>query len=122
MTSADDMALAEIRKLAGDEIPEAVWDVVRNQVAEVGVRGLTGTARALVEGLVRKHGSHDQSSHGRGGKSQPTVRQIQSAATFLDNEGDVPSEQFAPTGIGSMSMDNAKRMIAHAKKLGWKED
>lgn len=82
-----------------------------------------------------KHGKHDQSSHagGRGGGKgrgdgkgkpsggAPTVRQMQDAAAFLDNFGDVGSEHFAPHGIGSMGPENARRMIDHAKKLGWRD-
>lgn len=115
------------------------WAEVEKQIIAVGIDGLDNTARLIVRGIVEKHGSHNQASHGRGrggggggkapakaesggGGGKVTVRQMQGAADFLDNYGDVGSEQFAPTGIGNMGASQAKRMVDHAKKLGWKED
>jgi hypothetical protein len=57
MTDADSQALKSMKKAADGLIPAEVWETVEKQAAEVGVLGLTGTARAIVEGLVRKHGS-----------------------------------------------------------------
>lgn len=133
MREADALVLEALREGVARNVDPDLWESVTKQVAEVGFRGLTGSARTLVESLVTKHGSHDQSSHGRGrgggsgdrgGKSggKPTVRQMQSAATFLDNQGDVPSEAFAPTGIGNMGESQARAMIDHARKLGWKDE
>lgn len=69
MNEADVIALEILRKVAGDDVPSELWAAVEKQVAEVGILGLTGTARLLVEGVVRKHGgsSHNQKDHGRGG-------------------------------------------------------
>lgn len=137
MNLTDRAALDSIRKAAGNAVPEGVWEIVEKQAADQGgLLALTGTAQALVQAVVVKHGKHDQSSHGRkggggGGKKEPkgsgdsggiTPRKIIGAAQFLDNEGDVGSSAFAPTGLSNMSRDNAKRMIDHAKKLGWKDD
>lgn len=128
MRDADALTLDMLRKGVAADVDPEVWAAVEKQVAEVGVLGLTGSARNLIEGLVQKHGSPGDPGYsslhggGKGGGGKPTVRQMQSAATFLDNHGDVPSEKFAPTGIGNMGESQAKAMIAHARKLGWKEE
>lgn len=79
MREADALVLDTLRKGAAADVDPAIWFVVEKQVEEVGVLGLTGTARALVEGLVRKHGSpgdkgyasmHPEGSGGGGGSSK----------------------------------------------------
>jgi hypothetical protein len=69
MVSADSVFLESLRKSVAADVDAMVWETLEKQVAEVGVLGLTGTGRALVEGLVRKHGDHDQKNHAgtRGG-------------------------------------------------------
>ena len=131
-------AIESLRTVAGSVDP-AAWAEIEKQIGEHGISSLSGAAAYVVRDLVTKHGSHNQASHGRGrgggggrkapakaesggGDGKVTVRQMQGAADFLDNYGDVGSEQFAPTGIGNMGASQAKRMVDHAKKLGWKED
>lgn len=128
--------IESLRTVAGSVDP-AAWAEIEKQIGEHGISNLSGAAAYVVRDLVTKHGSHNQASHGRGsgggGKApakaesggdggKVTVRQMQGAADFLDSKGDVGSEQFAPTGIGNMGASQAKRMVDHAKKLGWKED
>lgn len=48
-----------------------------------------------------------------------TARAIQDAAAFLDFQGDVPSEAFAPTGLDNMGPEQVRQMIAHAHALGY---
>ena len=48
-----------------------------------------------------------------------TARDIQGAASFLDHQGDVPSEAFAPNGLGSIGPEQARQMVAHAQALGY---
>lgn len=71
MREADEIFLNTIRQGVAKNVDPMVWEALEKQVDEVGVRGLTGTGRALVEGLVRKHGSHNQASHNphRGGSA-----------------------------------------------------
>jgi hypothetical protein len=131
-------AIESLRTVAGSVDP-AAWAEIEKQIGEHGISSLSGAAAYVVRDLVTKHGSHNQASHGRGrgsgggGKApaktesggdggKVTVRQMQGAADFLDNYGDVGSEQFAPSGIGNMGASQAKRMVDHAKKLGWKDD
>jgi hypothetical protein len=64
MKMADMLVLQQIRK--NSNVPDAVWQEIEVAVMEKGILGLTGTAKAIVESEVRKHASHDQSSHGRG--------------------------------------------------------
>lgn len=64
MKMADVFVLQQIRK--NSNVPDAVWQEIEVAVMEKGILGLTGTAKVIVESEVRKHGSHDQSSHGRG--------------------------------------------------------
>jgi hypothetical protein len=64
MTMADLLVLQQLRK--NSNVPDAVWQEIEVAAMEKGISGLTGTAKAIVEAEVRKHGSHDQSSHGRG--------------------------------------------------------
>ena len=61
MKDADFVALQTLRDAAGPSITDAVWDQVEQQVTDVGMLGLTGTARAIVEGIVRKSGVSKQS-------------------------------------------------------------
>ena len=63
-TTGDQLVLQALRKAAGRSVPDQVWDQITAQVERVGVRGLTGSSRTIIEDLVRKHGHHDQSTHG----------------------------------------------------------
>jgi hypothetical protein len=138
MEIINQVAIKSLRTVAGSVDPTA-WAEIEKQIGEQGINNLSGAAAYVVRDLVTKHGSHNQASHGRGtgsggggkapakaesggGDGKVTVRQMQGAADFLDSKGDVGSEQFAPTGIGNMGSAQAKRMVDHAKKLGWKDD
>jgi hypothetical protein len=57
MDLVDRAALDTLHKAAQGNIPENVWAEVEKQADEVGVLGLTGVARAIIENLVVKHGS-----------------------------------------------------------------
>lgn len=65
MNEADVIALQTIRKAAENLIPDETWEVMEKQVAEVGIRGLAGTSRAIVEGIVRKHGEPGDRGYSR---------------------------------------------------------
>jgi hypothetical protein len=138
MEIINQVAIESLRTVAGSVDP-AAWAEIEKQIGEHGINNLSGASAYVVRDLVMKHGSHNQASHGRGtgsggggkapakaesggGDGKVTVRQMQGAADFLDSKGDVGSEQFAPTGIGNMGAAQAKRMVDHAKKLGWKDD
>ena len=73
MRESDRIFLETLRAGVGSTVDESTWGVVEKQVAESGVRGLTGSARMVIESLVAKHGSHNQASHnphtGGGGES-----------------------------------------------------
>jgi hypothetical protein len=60
MTNADAEALKIVRQAANGLVPDDVWATVEKQVSEVGVTGLTGTARAIVEGIVRTAGGFEK--------------------------------------------------------------
>ena len=69
MRESDRIFLEALRAGVGSTVDESTWGVVEKQVAESGVRGLTGSARMVVESLVAKHGgsSHNQKTHASGG-------------------------------------------------------
>lgn len=62
--NADDIFLETLRKGIAADVSPQIWEVVEQQVAEVGVRGLTGSAAQFIKALVVKHGTHDQKEHG----------------------------------------------------------
>jgi hypothetical protein len=66
MNLADRAALDALRATVAADVSESVWAEVEKQADEVGVLGLTGSARQLVHSLVSKHGNHNQQSHGGG--------------------------------------------------------
>jgi len=66
MNLADRAALDALRSTVAADVSDSVWGEVEKQSDEFGVLGLKGAARQLVHGLVLKHGSHNQQSHGRG--------------------------------------------------------
>ena len=76
MKITDKIVLEEVRKASANTIPDAVWDVIEAEVAVKGITGLSGTARAVIESVVQKHGgnSHNQKNHagGRGGGGSVT--------------------------------------------------
>ena len=55
--NADDVFLDTLRKGAAAGVSPQIWDMVEQQVAEVGVRGLTGSAAQFVKSLAAKHES-----------------------------------------------------------------
>lgn len=63
MRESERIFLETLRAGVGSNVDKTTWGVVEKQVAESGVRGLTGSARMMVESLVAKHGSHNQASH-----------------------------------------------------------
>lgn len=69
MRESDRIFLETLRAGVGSTVDESTWGLVEKQVAESGVRGLTGSARMVVESLVAKHGgsSHNQKTHAAGG-------------------------------------------------------
>jgi hypothetical protein len=69
MRASDRIFLETLRAGVGSTVDESTWGLVEKQVAESGVRGLTGSARMVVESLVAKHGgsSHNQKTHAAGG-------------------------------------------------------
>lgn len=76
MNNADLLALEQIRKAAGNAVSEPVWDMIEAEVVSKGIVGLSGTARIIVESVVRKHGgnSHNQNAHGgKGGGSSSSA-------------------------------------------------
>lgn len=66
MNLAARAALDTLRSTVAADVSDSVWAEVEKQADEVGVLGLTGSARQLVHGLVLKHGNHNQQSHGGG--------------------------------------------------------
>lgn len=64
--SGDRLVVEALRKASGRSVPDEVWDQVLAEVDRVGVRGLRGSSRTLVDSLVVKHlpGKHDQAEHG----------------------------------------------------------
>ena len=76
MKITDKIVLEEVRKASANTIPDAVWDVIEAEVAVKGIKNLSGTARAVIESVVQKHGgnSHNQKDHasGSGGGSSVT--------------------------------------------------
>lgn len=73
MTTADEQALALLRKSAGDDVEPWMWDLIEKQVADNGIDGLTPTAYAVLEGIVAKHGDPSKpgyaAMHPNGGHS-----------------------------------------------------
>jgi hypothetical protein len=63
MKPADRAALETLRKAAQCSVPEGVWAEIAKQADEVGILGLTGTARSVVESIVNKHGSPGDKSY-----------------------------------------------------------
>lgn len=66
MRSADREALDLLKAATGRDVAPAVWAQIEQQVEQVGLRGLTGTSRTIVDHAVAKHGSHNQQSHAGG--------------------------------------------------------
>lgn len=85
--SADMEALGLLRKSAGDDVEPWMWDLIEKQVADHGIDGLTPTAYAVLEGVVAKHGNHNQLSHGHGGGATPgrvdTAKRMKNARDAL---------------------------------------
>jgi hypothetical protein len=68
MNPADRSLLESLQKAAAPD--PVLWAAVESAVEKAGgVRATGGAARAVIDGLVRKHGgnSHDQKTHGGGG-------------------------------------------------------
>jgi hypothetical protein len=68
MNPADRSLLESLQKAAAPD--PVLWAAVEAEVEKAGgVRVTGGAARAVIDGLVRKHGgnSHDQKTHGGGG-------------------------------------------------------
>jgi hypothetical protein len=125
MRESDAIFLDTLRKSVAANVDPGVWETVEKQVAEVGVLGLTGTGRALIEGLVRKHGGkgdHDESDHGnwargskggggskkpKGGKKKRTEAQLTN--DFLTAIGGA---------IGSPTSGRARSRPKGGKKTG----
>ena len=65
MELKDEFFLQELRKSrvfgSSDPIPDSVWNQIEKQVGEVGVFGLTGSAKQIVLDLVLKHGDPQKS-------------------------------------------------------------
>lgn len=75
MREADRITL-DVLKAAAPTADPVLWAALEQQVAEVGVAGLTGSGQAFVEALVRKHmepgdkgyaSAHPNSKQGGGG-------------------------------------------------------
>jgi hypothetical protein len=79
--NADEIVLGFLREFAGSQMTPEIWGIVEKEVAQFGVRNLTGSSREIVSGLVAKHGgkdgTHDESDHGNwanrggGGSKKP---------------------------------------------------
>jgi hypothetical protein len=67
MRPADREALDLLKAASGRDVAPAVWAQIEQQVEQVGLRGLTGSSRTVIDHAVAKHGSHNQQSHAGGG-------------------------------------------------------
>jgi len=67
MKSAEKAIIENLRKTTLSHLSEYNYDVVIKEIEKYGITNLTGTTEKLVRQAVNKHGSHDQSSHGRRG-------------------------------------------------------
>lgn len=84
MKQAEAIVIAELRKAAGNTVPDAVWAVVEKQVDEVGLHDLTGTAKAIVESIVVKHGSPGDKGYA---SMHPTSQSGQSRTGGASSDG-----------------------------------
>ena len=68
MKPAEAKVLEGLRKTTLAYLSDKQYAEVVEAVEKQGILGLTGAASRLVKGAVVKHSSHDQKTHGRGGK------------------------------------------------------
>lgn len=60
--------VTDLRKGAGNSVPDEAWQVIKQEMIEADDwQSLSGTSGMIVADILRKHGKHDQSSHGRKG-------------------------------------------------------
>lgn len=68
MKPVEAKVLEGLRKSTLAYLSDKQYVEVVEAVEKQGILGLTGAASIIVKGAVVKHGSHDQKTHGRGGK------------------------------------------------------
>jgi hypothetical protein len=68
MKPAEAKVLEGLRKTTLAYLSDKQYAEVVEAVEKQGILGLTGAASRIVKGAVVKHGSHDQKTHGKGGK------------------------------------------------------
>ena len=67
MKDAEKAIIENLRKTTLSHLSEYNYEIVIKEIEKYGITNLTGTAEKLVREAVNKHGSHNQSSHGRKG-------------------------------------------------------
>ena len=137
MRLSDEVFLETLRKSVAANVDPLVWESLEKKVDEVGIRGLTGSGRALVEGLVRKHGSHNQKVHspnkggggstsggdaaegakGGGGSAGAPMSSTQrtAAAKDLVSSGDATKTQVVSASMKDVSMKSSSGLPEGSK-------
>lgn len=84
MRPGDAEALHALQKAAGDVLPGPVWKAIEAEVEEVGMLGLTGSSRVIIDNLVAKHGDPTRpgyaAMHPRGGAAGAASLRAHAAA------------------------------------------
>jgi hypothetical protein len=131
MKPAEAKVLEGLRKTTLAYLSDKQYAEVVEAVEKQGILGLTGAASRIVKGAVVKHGSHDQKTHGKGGKgsggggspassgssSEKDKQGDQLADDFLDKTGDMAGRIDDAGDPGRLSVKQSDAMTRAAEKI-----
>jgi hypothetical protein len=79
--------VTDLRKGADNSVPDEAWQVIKQELIEADDwESLSGTSGMIVADILRKHGKHDQSSHGRKGGSRTSNQAASRSEPWLTDE------------------------------------
>lgn len=125
MKDAEKAIIENLRKTTLSHLSEYDYDVVIKEIEKYGITNLTGTTDKLVREAVNKHGSHNQSSHGRkgggkGGGSAEAPKEFEDklveASEGLDNMI-VGAQKLADNAKDRKSFDMARGAVKGFKDV-----